>query len=847
MKTAELAAECGGLAEREMQRPAACFPASAIAAAGIGFGKRSSLRSGMSRQRLPRVTRRVSRATRGAAAPRRAVAILFCFSLLFGAFLAGPGASRAYAGESAAKEFKQGQAAEAKDDLDGAYNLYLKAFQKEPKDLRYKTAYERVKFSAASMHTKRGEKLRDQGDYPGAMTEFLHALEIDPTLDLAQQDIDATRRAMGKAEIRQETSVTPGVLSDMNELSSPVTLHPISNEPLTISSVQDSKVIYQTVGKLAGINVLFDPDYNGKRIQVDLNNVSLYDALRIIGTISGTFWRPITSNTIFVATNNRQKRTELDEQAIQTFYLSNSSQQNDLNDVSTALRNVLTNAKIYGVPSQNAIVMRATPDELLLAQKLINDLDKARPEVVVDVAVLEVNRNKMRQIGIQLPQSVSVSITTPTSSTSTSTTTTTTTGSTTSNNLTLNNIAHLNANDFAVTIGQAQANLLLSDSDTKVLQNPRLRATDGQQATLKIGSRIPIATGSFSNGVGGSSLGGIGAVQTQFQYIDVGVNIDMKPTIHYNRDVTLKLKIEISSESGSTTISGVTEPIISQRTVDQVIRLREGEVNLLGGLLDKEKSKSISGWPGLGEIPFLKYLFSTVSTTNIDDEIVFLLIPHVVRAADLTPLNLQQIDTGAGSAVEIRRKPAAIDGTVPQPPPATPPPPVSPTAGNGGAAGLTGPVAAQNALSAMHQEANTNPGLPVALQLVAPPAQPKVGSSFQVAIKLSGGHDIFSVPMQVQYDQTKLTLINVDAGGFLGSDGQAVALVHRDDGNGGVAISASRPPGVAGVNGAGAVCVMTFQAKGAGDAPISITRPGARNSTQQAVPVSGSQVTVHIE
>ena len=156
---------------------------------------------------------------------------------------------------------------------------------------------------------------------------------------------------------------------------------------------------------------------------------------------------------------------------MQTFYLSNASQQNDLNDVSTALRNVLTNAKIYGVPSQNAIVMRATPDELLLAQKLVNDLDKARPEVVVDVAVLEVNRNKMRQIGIQLPQTVSVSITTPTTATSTSTRPPTTTGTTTTNNnLTLNNIAHLNANDFAVTIGQAQANLLLSDSDTKVLE-----------------------------------------------------------------------------------------------------------------------------------------------------------------------------------------------------------------------------------------------------------------------------------------------------------------------------------------------------------------------------------------
>jgi general secretion pathway protein D len=640
-------------------------------------------------------------------------------------------------------------------------------------------------------------------------------------------------------------------MSAMDEMSSPVRLRPISNEPLTVHSVEDSKIIYQTVGKLAGINVLFDPEYNGKRIQVDLSNVSLYDALHIIGTISGTFWRPITANTIFVAANTRAKRTELDEQAVQTFYLSNASQQNDLNDVSTALRNVLTTgAKIYGVPSQNAIVMRGTPDELLLAQKLVNDLDKARPEVVVDVAVLEVNKNVMRQIGIQLPQTASVTIATPTTVTSTSTTTTTPTGSTTNNNLTLNNIAHLNANNFQVTIGQAQANLLLSDSDTKVLENPRLRATDGQQATLKIGSRQPIATGSFSNGVGGSALGGIGAVQTQFQYIDVGVNVDMKPTIHFNRDVTLKLKVEISAVSSFVTISGVQEPVISQRTVDQVVRLKEGEVNLIGGLLDKEKDKTISGWPGLGEIPLIKYLFSTVSTTNLDDEIVFMLIPHVVRAPMLSPLNLEQIDTGTGSSVEIRRKPASDDGVAPQSAPAVP---VANNqnnpnnAGNGGVTANSAVAGAGKALAAMHQEGNTNPGLPVALQLVVPPAPQKVGNSFQVSVNLSGGHDVFSVPMQIQYDQNKLTLINVDSGTFLGGDGQAVALVHRDDGSGGVAISASRPPGVAGVNGAGPVCVMTFQAKAAGDAVISITRPGAKNSAQQALPATGSNATVHIQ
>ena len=214
---------------------------------------------------------------------------------------------------------------------------------------------------------------------------------------------------------------------------------------------QDSKVIYQAIGKAAGINVLFDPDYNGKQIQVDLTNVSLMDALRIVGTLSTTFWRPITDNTIFVAQNSRSKHTELDEQAVQTFYLSNAWQQNDLNDVQTALRNVMANAKVYGVPSQNAIVVRATPDELTLAQKIINDLDKARPEVVVDVAIMEVDKDKLRNIGLSWPGSISFALQPPNSSTS-STTSTTSTTSTSTTALTLDNLANLNANNFAVTV-----------------------------------------------------------------------------------------------------------------------------------------------------------------------------------------------------------------------------------------------------------------------------------------------------------------------------------------------------------------------------------------------------------
>ncbi len=330
-------------------------------------------------------------------------------------------------------------------------------------------------------------------------------------------------------------------LRTIGSIAGPVELKPLSNDPIpAIHMVEDVKVIYQAIGKAAGFNVLFDPDYTSKRIPVDLTNVSWSDALHIVGALAGTFYKPVTSNTIFVAQNTRTKRTDLDEQAVQTFYLTNASQQADENEVTQALRNVLDpSTKVNLVPSQNAIVVRSTPDQLLLAQKLLNDLDRARPEVVVDVAILEVNRDRMRNLGITLPQSISI------------------------------HHRPAPAPPAAAPVpprppqrpppvqlhpqhpGEPQRHqlrrqrrpagtltALLSDSDTRILQNPSIRATDGQRATLKIGSKIPIATGSYNAGVstGVASIG----VQTQFTYLDVGVNIDMTPTVHYDREVTLQ-------------------------------------------------------------------------------------------------------------------------------------------------------------------------------------------------------------------------------------------------------------------------------------------------------------------
>jgi general secretion pathway protein D len=769
--------------------------------------------------------------------------------------------------ESAASYFKHGESAEAREDYDTALDDYQKAYAKAPKDLGYRTALYRVRISASSMHVSKGRKLLLAGDEQGALVEFLHAAEIDPSNEAAQQEIARVREKHGEATPQAETSLTEqaGTQEDIDSMSAPPVLKPISEEPLTLHYTEDSKVVYQAIGKAAGINILFDPDYTSRRIQVDLNNSSLLDALRIVGTLSSTFWRPVTDNTIFVAANTRAKRTELDEQAVQTFYLTNAWQQNDLNDIQTALRNVLAgNFKVFGVASQNAIVCRGTPDELLLAQKLIDDLDKARAEVVVDIAVLEVSKNWERTLGIAWPSSVGVALQPPTSSTSSTTTTTTgTTGTSTSP--TLYDLAHLKATDFAVTVGGATANLLLTDSNTKILDNPRIRATDSQKATLTIGEKIPVATGSYQTGAATAVVSSL--VNTQFQYQDIGVKVEMTPTVHFDHDVTLKIHIEVSSQASQVTISGVTEPIIAQNIVDQVIRLREGEASILGGIQEKQDQVSWNGIPGLSSIPILKYLFGSKDHTISDNELVFLVVPHIVRTQTLDRVNLRTIDTGVGTSIDLRHIASEEPGANP----------VSNAAVSGSALvrpnvgvvpGQSAMAAAPAALAQLSASADANGDTaaqaagshPPRIQ-APPPLQSNsasltfspmagpvaAGTTFQVPVLLNSGTDVASVPFQIQYDPAKLSLVNVSQGDFLSRDGQPAALVHRDDGSGNVNIVASRPPGAAGLGGTGVVCVLSFEAKAAGESVVSMTSAATVNTAQEHAPVTGGKIDIVVK
>lgn len=751
--------------------------------------------------------------------------------------------------------YKRGVDAEARQNYVQAYDDYKIAFDLKPKELKYRAAFTRIRFYASSQLVHEGQQLRDQGKLQDALADFQKAASIDPSNFYAAQELRRTQKMiedLSKGVAPSSELQTTGPISQLAEhAAGPVELRPISNTPITLRMTEDSKVIYTAIGKIAGLNVLFDPDYTSRRISIELNSVSLDQALEIVALESKTFWRPVTPNTIFVAADTPAKRKELEQSVVKTFYLGNVSSPNDLQDAVNTIRQILDVQRIQQVTTQNAIVVRGTPDQIAMAEKLLDDIDKPKPEVVLEIAVMQVRRDKARTLGIQPPTSATVQLApNVTSSTTSSATgsggnTVTGTTSTTTNNVTLNTLANLTAKDFQVSIPAANFSALMTDANTKIIQDPQIRALDNQKATLKIGDRIPVATGSFQPGIGGVGINPL--VNTQFQYIDVGVNIDVTPRIHADHEVTLKLTMEISSVTGNSNIGGINQPIIGQRRIEHEIRLKDGEVNLLGGILENSEQQSLNGYPWVSKIPILKYFFAQEQKQLSENEIVFAIIPHIVRGQDISKLNNQAVDVGTANVIELRRASTSQSpqAAPQQPAPQTVAPPSGMAPQQQNPAGVAPTGAAQN--QGEQAQGTLQAGNAVLSFEPASFNQP-VNSSFIVNVSLGNAQNVYSVPAQITYDPKLLQLVNVSNGGFLGKDGQPVALVHRDDpASGTLQITATRPPGSGGVSGQGPVFSLTFVAKAPGQGTINITQAGARTPSMQAIPVVGGQAMVTVK
>ncbi|MGA9569007.1 MAG: cohesin domain-containing protein [Candidatus Acidiferrales bacterium] len=743
------------------------------------------------------------------------------------------------------QDYEEAKKALALQDYDTALVHFERAARSDPTNAEYKLYAAQARYDAGQFHVQQGKKALENGDLQLALGEFQKAELIDPSNMAAQQYVKRTVDLMNAQN--GPKALNPATQPDEQILAQPPELKPLSRDPINgLKMTNDARVVYETIAKLAGLSVIFDPDFTSRRITVDFPSVTLEQALDAVSLESKAFWKPVTSNIIFVAQDQPQKRKDLEDEVVQTFYLSNTLTPQDLTEVVNGLRVLLDLHRLQQVNAQNAIVIRDTPDKLLLAAKIIRDIDKAKPEVLIHVQVMTASMDRLRDLGILPGQTVSLAFTPrsslqPQTSTSNSTTTTTTQSVP---QVLLSQLKNLGTSDWALTLPGATANAILTDDRTKILQDPELRVTDGQKATLKIGSKVPVATGSFQAGVGVGVTGSSGVVNplvnTQFQYIDVGVNIEVTPRVHPDGDISLKGTVDVSQITGTSNIGGINQPVIGQKKTEIDVRLKEGEPNILAGLIERTDTNNVNGIPGLGEIPLTRYLFSDNSHEVEEDETLIVMTPHILRLPSLTAANLQSMAAGTDSNVRVYR------GEEEAAPAAPAPVPQGPTARpNSGIAPPTPGVTP----TSMGQPAPAQ-GAGAAAQLHFEPATVvlKAGDTATLGLAVSNVHDLYSIPLMIHYDPAVIRVEEVRDGGFLSGGSQQVAVVQRiDQQQGQVIVSATRQPNTPGVNGTGTVFGLVVRAVGHGTSRLQILQVNAHDSQQQTIPMVSGEATIQVQ
>lgn len=543
--------------------------------------------------------------------------------------------------ESAA--YREGRKAELRKDYDQAVVDYSKALQYSPDNSKYLIAQKLARSRAGYFHLNQGERLLAEGRKEEALGEFKRAYSVDPSNETAKQQLTKLAKEQATEKAEREKALQEA-LKPPEEPATPlgIQLKPLPSEPIAHFHLSaESRKVFEALGKFADLNVVFNYDFQPRQITLDLTNVRLADALQAAAYESHVFWKVLSPNTILIIPDTPTNRREYQDEVLKTIHLSNPLSPQDRTQISTALRQVLGLQRIIDNPSSNSIIIRDTPDKVAAAEQVIHNLDLGKAEVLIDVTIMEANRTRMTTLGI-IPATNLALVPNPNITTSTSTSN----GTTTSTPGILGLAQTFSSNDFALVLPSATADAMLSDTTTRVLQNPQLRATDGLVAKLKIGSRIPYATGSFlpSFGATTGTTGGLGLLSsTQFQYQDIGVNMEITPHVTATGEIALHAKIEILTDAGSESIGGLSEPIFGQRSVEHDIQLQEGEVSLLGGLIDRESTNTAAGIPGLGDVPLLKYFFSTQEHDITDDEVLIMLDPHVIR--------LPEVPSSAGAVV----------------------------------------------------------------------------------------------------------------------------------------------------------------------------------------------------
>jgi general secretion pathway protein D len=801
---------------------------------------------------------------------------LLALALLAALAVAGTGCSASIA-------YRKGKA-DAKDgDWDSAVARFTRAALAKPDKVEYKLALENARTNASRQHYEKARQHLAAAEIEAAASELDIAVKYDSSNQVASDELAAVRARLASAEREKERlSDYESMRARANAEAAPVAvLSPRSPVPIFLNFPDQSlQRVFETMGKLAGVNVLFDEAYRDKRTSVNLSGVSFQEALDQLTFSNRLFYRVLDQNTLILVPDTPAKRRQYDEILLRTFYLRYS----ETKDLEQILKTQLgSGPKVSSNANLGAITLTGTVDQLALAARIVELNDKPRGEVVVEVQIMEVNRERARRFGLDL-SSKEVGVTLAPFSAP---------DGASDIDIRAHLLSSLNLSDFVVTLpSNVFARFLQTDSTRRILATPRLRAAEGKKTTLKIGQEVPVPVTTFqSTNTGGGTF----SPATSFQYRNVGITMDVTPRVTPGGEIVLELAAEFSLEGVPKPLGGDLLPTFNTRSVNGILRLRDGETSLIGGLLQQAEVRSMSSVLGVNNIPILNKVLGSNDHRDDESEIIISVTPRLVRLPRVEETDLRSVAIGTGEAIRLAGARPPLFGSDPM---VTPTPPMPPSGGGAAPAPPTpspspspavvprpqptpvgvppgGPLPQPIAPPQAVPEAMRPPGIPGTRSIdppipgaeqptdpaAAPPAAPVAppvsvsagGASFTpnaVAIPTGQTGSVGLIALDVTfsrldlvlvYDPTLLEVVDVQPGPLLTLDGTSIGTDKTIE-SGSARVRFSRPSPVTGSGVVATVLVRALRAGNATLAAAQVTLGGTAGD--QGLTVGAVSVTV---
>ncbi|MEW6756637.1 MAG: hypothetical protein AB1347_00295 [Acidobacteriota bacterium] len=727
--------------------------------------------------------------------------------------------------------------------LDEAVTSLQEAVKANPGNVKYETELVRAKMAAARKHSENARLATAREDYATAIQELQAALRVDPGNQLAQDDLQKVLSAVDEKEreARSKALTLDAMKAEAAKNSGAPKLDPASNIPIVLKFADTPmRTILDAVSKASGINFLYDDKAETtKRVSVDFAKVSLEQVLNYLMMQTKHFYKVLDPHTLVIVPDTKQKRDEYQDQVIKTFYLSNA----DVKDVFQLVRSILQARKMAMNQDLNSITIQDTPETVAVAQQIIENNDKSKGEVVVDVELLEVNSNLVRNLGIDLTaKSFTIG---PERNLTRDADTGLPTGIGTGRPARIDRFDNILRGQLWISpIPNLVANLLLTDTDSQILAKPQLRVMEGQKASVHIGDRIPIATAQQYLGTAGTNTNYTPI--TSYTYQDVGVKIEIEPKVHHNREVTIKLKSEVSSVTGyvsaaSGSLTG-DQPIIGTREATTTLRLEDGETSLLAGLIRQEDKKNLSGLPGVSEIPVLRRLFSNTKDEKNSTDVVMLITPHIIRLPNITQENLDPLWVGTDQGPKVGGSAASPFGA---PAGGAPPSPSQPSPKAPEEAKVPEEEAAAGEEEEEEKPTDKQPQQQARLLVSPTSINASAGETVVLNLVLIGAQEMKGLHAEMEYPSGVLQFQGVEEGTFLKMGGGVTTFAGQETRPGAIVLDAMRQD-ASGASGSGLVARVRFSAAAAGEGRIQLGTLVSTSVSGQTSPLTPAFATVAV-